>query len=99
MDLGDLPAQRQAEARAARRSGARFIHHIKRIGDTRQLLRRNAAPRIDHAEQIARRNDPATQLQNRAWRGGLVRVIKQIEQQRPQQLRFAPDGRLLHIAL
>lgn len=66
MDLCDLPAQRQAEACAARRSGTRFIHHIKRIGDAGQLLRRNTAPRIDHAEQIARRNDPATQLQNRA---------------------------------
>ena len=28
-----------------------------------------------------------------------MRVVEQIEQQRPQQLRFAPDGRLLHIAL
>lgn len=28
-----------------------------------------------------------------------MRVVEQIEQQRPQQLRFAPDDRLLHIAL
>ena len=95
MDLGDLPAQRQAEACAARRSGARFIHHIKRIGDTRQLLRRNTAPRIDHAEQIARRNTPAAQLQNRvSFRRAMKKCLQSSMRAGAKGIKTSVAGRL-----
>ena len=53
VQLGDLFAQRKSQPRAALRTCARFVHHVKRLRDARERLLRDAPSGVGHAEAIA----------------------------------------------
>ena len=78
MQLHYLAAQRQAEPDAALRAGARFVHAVERLRDVRDLLLRDAAAGIEHADAAAVGQHLGHDIDISAAVHGLARVIKQI---------------------
>ena len=96
MELGDALGQGQAQSGAALCPGAGFIHHVERLGDAADGLRRDAPAPILHGEAVALRGAGAQQGDLAARLGGLAGIVQQVVQENLQQAPLAHHGAILH---
>ena len=81
-------ADRQPQAGTSLGPGPGFVHHIERLGDPAQILRRNSPAIIRHPDTIAIRNHSTLQKDMSPRLHSLAGVIHQIQQYRLHQVRI-----------
>lgn len=93
VQLYNTLADRQAQACAALGPGAGFVNHVKGLGDTGQLRRRDALAAVRHPDAVAGLFRHTLQYYGAAAVNGLPGVVQQVQADGLHQIGFQWDLR------